>query len=177
MTNNKLNLLNAIESLNSATDNFIRDLSFSTPDFLETQIENQNLDVSGVYFIEIRSEKYLDGCPNDWKEKFVTFWDKAEFKGKFTPQSKKKRLNAHDSVGEWTPLYIGKCKNIRKRLNDHKTLTFFQKTRGIKLDARGIYEQDSFRVSHVEIPLDVYDEISEKIESYYRNEINPLVGI
>ncbi|WP_031568249.1 GIY-YIG nuclease family protein [Rheinheimera texasensis] len=177
MVDNKLELKIAIDSFKSATDNFIQSLSFSTPELFENQIENKGLEISGVYYIEIRSEKFLRERQADWKRQFISFWDKTEFHATFTPKSKKKRLDAHKSMREWTPLYIGKSENIKKRLNDHKTLRLDQRTRGLKLDARGVYEHDCFRVSHIEISMDIYNYISATVENHFRNTINPLVGI
>ncbi|EGR0439598.1 hypothetical protein FDE29_24095 [Vibrio parahaemolyticus] len=177
-------LLTAIENLDALVSSYLGTLQFSSSVSIDKMINDVDsktnkfvYDISGIYFIEVKTSAFCRG-KKDWKEEFIKFWDEDKFHGCFTPKSKKKRLDAHNERQLWTPLYIGKCQNIRKRLINHRDLRLDQRTRGLKLNARGIYKNSSnFRVSYIPVSKDLYSSISSKVETHFREEINPIVGI
>jgi hypothetical protein len=133
------------------------------------------LEYPGIYFIEMRNcAKYP--CFEDWAGAFVNAWTHKRYKGMFVPNPKKGRIKQHTELSDWIPLYIGKSKNIRHRLYEHLHLGLKNKTYALKLLARDHLKNDQFRFSTVRIDVDNYDMIMPVAESYFRNNIHPIVG-
>lgn len=63
----------------------------------------------GIYRIDIATP----GSTCDLESWFSTLkgeWDCAEFRTKYTPTLKKKRMRAHYALRDWMPFYLGKSK-------------------------------------------------------------------
>lgn len=77
---------------------------------------------------------------------------------------------------QWIPFYIGKSEKIGYRLNEHivgpKNIT----TSALKLKDRKSVEKLDFRVSIIKLDFINYDIIAPKVESWLREELNPIIG-
>lgn len=132
---------------------------------------------SGVYLIEIKNNSEFSAF-NDWIEFFLPIWlgENEIYKRKFTPNLKKKRIKAHNNLGEWIPLYIGKSKNIRDRISGHIFSELDKTTFALKLLSRKNLYNNIFRLSTIRVQVKNYDIIMPIIESELRNKINPIIG-
>ena len=73
-------------------------------------------------------------------------------------------------------IYIGKSKNISKRVYEHIFLELNKKTFAMKLFARENLIDEIFRLSAIRIEIKNYDAIIPIVESELRNRFNPLIG-
>lgn len=102
--------------------------------------------VNGIYFFELKnsggvSDKEL------WRNGFLPLWKSAEVI--WTPGFKKLRFDAHQSFTEWIPFYIGKCKSVRNRINEHIHQPHDKHTFSMKLKARKNLYGHVFRISWI----------------------------
>ncbi|ENW08420.1 hypothetical protein F934_00007 [Acinetobacter beijerinckii ANC 3835] len=95
---------------------------------------------------------------------------------KNTPNFQKKRINHHVSLAEWMPLYLGKSKNVGKRVLEHINLAINKKTYALKLKARRDMSNYKLRLCAVPIEVQHYDIIVPVLESKLRDRFNPLIG-
>lgn len=89
------------------------------------------------------------------------------------------RIKSHTPVklNQWIPLYIGKSKNISKRLQEHVfSKDMNAKTYALKLSHRKNLMGKSFRITAIEVNVKNYDLILPVLESTLRNRINPIIG-
>lgn len=177
-------------SINTALEIFDRELSTLSFDSSKTVsfmlTENLNSDFlsteccgSGVYFFELR-------LPNDYRfgKKTTTIlqnikkqWKHHSVKGMWSPGIKDTRVNAHKNfLGEWIPFYIGKSRNLDKRIREHIFQDREKTTFGMKLKARKNLYGLEFRVNYIKIDVKNYDMIVPYVESTFRNKYNPIVG-
>lgn len=136
-----------------------------------------SLNYSGVYLIEIGNSKVFSNF-SDWAKDFEIKWygEDDSFKWQFTPNPKKMRINFHSELHDWIPLYIGKSKNIKSRMNDHFFKKLKQKTFALKfLERKNLYNS-TIRISTIKIKVENYNMIMPIIESELRNRINPILG-
>lgn len=129
---------------------------------------------AGLYLIEMAAP-LGSGDLDSWARQFVETWDDPRYKH-FTPSTKKKRLSRHSELKDWMPLYLGKAKNIGKRVWEHIHLSMEQPTTALKLNARHNLKDASFRLSTLAVPVKNYDIILPIMEAGFRNMINPIVG-
>lgn len=135
----------------------------------------ESLDFSGIYKIEIKTP-YLISDFNQWTDKFREEWEKSEYKDKFVPNIKKKRLNAHNNLTEWIPIYIGKSQKIKNRIKEHINLKLSRPTTALKLLERSNLYGNEFRISTITINVSNYDLIVSEFENYFREKFNPILG-
>ncbi|MBK6265337.1 hypothetical protein JKA74_09825 [Marivirga sp. S37H4] len=131
----------------------------------------------GVYLIEVsNSDRVTDF--NEWSENFLGKWHDEAYRKKFTPNSRKMRLKAHleSSNMDWIPLYLGKSRNIGKRVHQHIHLGLDKPTFALKLRARKNIQDLAFRLSCIKIDVKNYNVIMPLVESQLRNRINPILG-
>jgi hypothetical protein len=135
----------------------------------------------GLYFIEIKNDKRFNNF-NNW---IIDFTDKYEqkdeegehiFKYRFVPNLIKKRIKAQKEFGEWIPMYIGKSMNITDRVNQHVNIELEKNTFALKLKARTLLHDQTFRLNIIEINSKHYDLVVPRIESYFREKLNPIIG-
>lgn len=140
----------------------------------------------GVYFFElklpyssgygVKTETIVNNIIKGWKHKST--------KGIWSPGVKQSRLNAHlregtkkyNFAGEWIPFYIGKSRNICKRVNSHIFQDAGKTSFGMKLKARTVLYGLEFRVSCIPIDVEHYDMIVPYVERHLREKLNPIVG-
>ena len=134
-----------------------------------------DIEYSGIYLIEIKNCNKFSNF-NDWVENFRTKWHDLKYLKNFTPNIKQKRVDAHKQLGEWIPIYIGKSKNIRERVNGHIFKDLYKTTFAMKLFARENLKDETFRLSTIRIEITNYDAIIPIVESQLRDKINPLIG-
>jgi len=134
------------------------------------------LNWGGIYLIEIKTESTNSSI--DWIEEFCNEWQKPEYVRCFVPNIKKKRTRFHfdNVVQEWFPLYIGKSRNISRRIKEHLDLKLTQPTTSLKLRERKNMYGHEFRVSTIKIETVNYDIIAPQFESVMRDKINPILG-
>ena len=133
----------------------------------------------GVYFFELNLESEgLMGKNNFAKvSNFVKSWVDKETIPSYSPSIIHKiRKLLNDFDGQWLQIYIGKSKNVYKRISEHIDLSAEKKTYAMKLKYRTNLSGMEFRISIIEINVKNYDIIVLYIERSLRNKYNPLIG-
>ena len=133
----------------------------------------------GVYLFELNLEsELLNGSKRFTKIKnFANEWSKKNQNSFFSSSVIKKRLEAKVNFNEqWLPLYIGKSKDIDKRIKEHIHLSPNKNTYSMKLKHRTNLEGLEFRVSIIEINVENYDFIVPHIERILRDVYCPIIG-
>lgn len=135
----------------------------------------ENLKHSGIYYIQIwNCNSYSDF--GTWVQNFQTQWMDAKYRHKFVANPKKSRIAQHSSLPAWIPLYIGKSKNISKRVNEHIYLGLDKPTFALKLANRDHLLNDKFRLSCIRVEVKNYDWIMPILEKTLRDRFNPIIG-
>ncbi len=131
----------------------------------------------GIYLIEIKNSEKFDSFES-WIEAFKQEWESEDYLKKFTPNTKKKRIAAHmqNNIQDWIPIYIGKSRNVEKRIYEHIYKELNKTTFALKLMARPHLRDQIFRIKVLEVEVENYDAIVPKIEWQLRNRINPIIG-
>ncbi len=131
----------------------------------------------GIYLLEIKNEGRFTNF-DSWITDFQEIWENEEYKRKFTPNTRKIRIQAHrhKDLQEWIPLYIGKSRNVSKRVHEHIYKELHKTTFALKLKARTNLKSHIFRLKVLEIDVHNYDSIVPKVEWQLRNRINPIIG-
>ena len=168
----------------SLTDlpNVITNLSFS--ESIEFNIESANeiidfdsMKFPGLYFFEVKNTQDIQNF-TDWSTWFLEKWEYSHYKKSFTPNSRKMRLlaNKNSTNLQWIPLYLGKSRNVAKRIHQHINLELKKPTFALKLKSRTNLTDLTFRVSTLKIDVVNYDIIMPNIERALRNKYNPILG-
>ena len=135
----------------------------------------QELDCQGLYLIEIKNDlKY--NIFNEWANEFCEKWQDERYVKRWVSNPKKMRLAKHKELGDWIPLYIGKSRKIKDRIHEHIHLKLEQPTTGLKLKVRDNMQNETFRISFINIPTQNYDWVMSKLERILRDRINPIIG-
>lgn len=129
----------------------------------------------GIYRIDVSSAGSVLSLPA-WIEEFRLEWEHDDFFKKFTPNFKLKRIAQHRHLNEWMPLYLGKSKNVGKRVLEHINLGLDKTTYALKLKARPCMRNRRFRLHTLQLPVKNYNLIVPALESALRDEFHPLVG-
>lgn len=129
----------------------------------------------GIYRIDICTSG--SACTAaEWIERFRVEWEHDDFKKKFTPNLKKKRIAFHTLLPEWMPLYLGKSKNVGSRVLGHIQLPLEKTTFALKLEARPAMKKYELRLHALPVLVKNYDLIVPAFESALRDRFNPLIG-
>lgn len=132
----------------------------------------------GIYLFEIcnKDAVVFDEWISDFTPKFRG--KENEYLHKWTPNIVKKRTSEHKgNIIRWIPFYLGKSKDIAKRLDTHINSRLGKPPQGLKLKERGNLDSQLFRVKYMDLDYIVnYDVIVVEIEKKLRDEINPIVG-
>lgn len=139
----------------------------------ETKVATQSF--PGIYRIDISTTESACNV-SEWIERFRIEWEHDDFKKKFTPNLKKKRIAFHTVLPEWMPLYLGKSKNVSSRVLEHIHLPLEKTTFALKLKARPEMEKYRLRLHVLPVLVQNYDLIVPALESALRNRFNPLIG-
>ena len=108
---------------------------------------------------------------------FAKLWTKRNYDSFFSSSVIKKRLKYRSNFNEqWLPIYIGKNKDIYKRIIEHIELSPKKNTYAMKLKHRVNLHGLEFRVSTIEIAVENYDFIVPHIERSLREVYHPLIG-
>jgi hypothetical protein len=134
-----------------------------------------SLDCPGIYLIEIHSGSTQTDL-KDWLATLKSTWDREEFRQCFVPTCKIGRMNAHSELQRWMPLYIGKSKRMKHRIEEHIDLPLAARTFALKLRERRLFESNKFQLKVLRLPVSNYDVIAPKLESALRKRFNPIVG-
>ncbi|MED5622446.1 hypothetical protein [Ideonella sp. BN130291] len=129
----------------------------------------------GIYRIDVQT----GGASNNlaaWVEGFQAEWEHADYKKSFTPNFKKKRIAGHTTLSEWMPLYLGKSKNVARRVLEHINLPLGKTTFALKLKARPAMSSRVLRLHALEVKVKNYDVIVPALETALRNRFHPLIG-
>ncbi|GMM91146.1 hypothetical protein [Vibrio fortis] len=166
-----------IENILKYIDKQAPNLRFSSVMSLEECFSNKDLKHPAIYKIEINQRAFYD-FKGDWKKQFIDFWSTKESKNQFTPNYGETNLKLCNSVTTdgWVILYVGKAINLRERVRYHHKGKFKTRKKALKLEERKIYNEDYFRVSFAEIPLENYDVIAPRFETFWRDHLKPIVG-
>lgn len=133
----------------------------------------------GVYLFELNLDSpKLVGKKRETRIKnFAEEWSKKKNDSFFSSSVIKKRLKLHEKYDEqWLPLYIGKNKDIYKRIVEHIDLPADKNTYAMKLKNRPNIDGLEFRVSVIEFNVKNYDFIVPHVERSMREKYNPLIG-
>lgn len=131
----------------------------------------------GVYFFQIKCAK--DISQDTWSKEFIDKWDKPNLVHHFIATTKKKRISKHeaDKVTDLIPLYIGKCKNINKRVNEHLFLDESNSTYSMKLLLhKKEFAHSVIRITYCKIEVKNYEVVMSRVERQLREKLQPIVG-
>ena len=136
-------------------------------------IKKQNY--QGIYRIDISTQGTSISI-TDWIENFRRKWEHEDYKKKFTPNLKKKRIARHTVLLDWMPLYLGKSKNVGARVLEHIEIPLNKPTFALKLNARHEMKKYHFRLHAIRIDVTNYDLIAPVLEAALRDRFHPLIG-
>lgn len=171
--NNKFTQLKTELSEFAETLEFTEICEFSMNDL--SQIPWDNLNISGIYKIDIKNNGIYSDFPN-WINEFREKWEDLQYKRKFVPNIKTKRIKMHNELQEWIPLYLGKSKKISSRIHQHIFKEMEKTTFALKLYARENIKDETYKLSIIEIQNENYDFIIPFVEKKLRDKINPIIG-
>lgn len=129
----------------------------------------------GIYRIDVSTAGTL-GDLATWIGEFRSEWEHQDFLKKFTPNFKLKRIAQHTKLNEWMPLYLGKSKNVGKRVHEHINLELEKTTFALKLKARPTMAARKLRLMTLHLPVQNYNLIAPALEAELREKFNPLIG-
>jgi hypothetical protein len=132
-------------------------------------------DYPGLYLFEIKNDN-LNVDISTWINDFASLWAHPDYHKRFVSGIKKKRVIFHTKMLDWIPIYLGKNKSVKSRINEHLNKGIDKTTFAMKLKARTNIYGHMFRVSTLEIKVDNYNLIVPHIESHLRERINPIIG-
>lgn len=132
----------------------------------------------GIYRIDVKVRVPIRdrAALSHWMCRFAGEWDHADFVGKNTPTTEIRRMKAHVDLLDWMPVYIGKSKNIARRVAEHIDLALDRRTVAMKLRSRPMWNEREFRLSTIHLPVTHYELIAPRVEAELREHVNPLVG-
>jgi hypothetical protein len=130
----------------------------------------------GLYLFEIkngRSETF-----GNWFDEFKDIWHHKDYLKRFVPNTKIKRTSRYerDQIYNWIPLYIGKSRNVSRRIKEHFSLGLDRNTTAMKLLSRTNLFSNTFRISTMKIETVNYDLILPQFEKAFRDVKNPILG-
>lgn len=192
--NNSMNNLEFISSFDLKISLFVEEISdkikeisfnqeqattFVLTNDLDSKSLFNNTKKQGVYLFELNLDSpNLVGTKKETKIKnFANDWSKKKNDSFFSSSVIKKRLQLRANFNEqWLPLYIGKNKDVYKRIIEHIELSPEKNTYAMKLKHRTNLHGLEFRVSIIEIDVNNYDFIVPHIERSLREIYHPLIG-
>lgn len=177
------NITAYINQLKEKIKDITFDNSLSIPFKVSDELESKELFTyekkQGVYLFELNLESgNLTGKKKTTQiNNFAKQWKKKKNDSFFSSSIIKKRLvMRQDYTEQWLPLYIGKSKDIYKRIKEHIELSPLKNTYAMKLKHRPNLQGLEFRVSIIELDVKNYDFIVPYVERLLREEYHPLIG-
>lgn len=176
-----------ISSFVNEISNKIKEISFDQEQAITFVLTNDldsksvfnNPKKQGIYLFELNLESAnLTGTKRETKIKnFAEDWSNKKTTPLFSSGVIKKRLELRANFNEqWLPLYVGKNKDVYKRIIEHIDLSSIKSTYAMKLKERTNLHGLEFRVSIIEIDVNNYDFIVPHIERSLRDIYHPLIG-
>lgn len=176
-----------ISSFVNEISNKIKEISFDQEQAITFVLTNDldsksvfnNPKKQGIYLFELNLESAnLTGTKRETKIKnFAEDWSNKKTTPLFSSGVIKKRLTLRANFNEqWLPLYVGKNKDVYKRIIEHIDLSSIKSTYAMKLKERTNLHGLEFRVSIIEIDVNNYDFIVPHIERSLRDIYHPLIG-
>ena len=129
----------------------------------------------GIYRIDV-STAGASVTVEEWIRTLRAEWEHNDFKEKFTPNFKEKRIVQHKTLPEWMPLYLGKSKRVGARVLEHINLPLNKTTFALKLKARPSMSTRSFQLHALRLSVSNYNLIVPALEAALRNRFHPLIG-
>lgn len=111
-----------------------------------------------------------------WVDEFRAEWEHVDYLKMHTANFKVKRIAKHKELREWMPLYLGKSKNVSKRVHEHLHLPLAVPTYALKINARPLSARRKFCLHALHVPVVNYDILATKLESSLRERFHPLIG-
>lgn len=147
-------------------------------ELLNSRIEEKK-GQKGIYLFEVF--KSTDSSFEKWLEEFrIKFMgEDACFRHQWTPNLTKKRYAKYDQENTdrmWVPLYIGKSKKMRERINQHIYYSLGKPPFGLKLKDKNTLIGEKFRIKIIPLPIKNYDFFAPFIEKYLRDLTKPIAG-
>lgn len=176
------NITGYVDQLKEKIKDITFDSSLSIPFIISDQLDSKilfNEKKQGVYLFELNLESgSLTGMKKSTQIKnFAEDWTKKKNNSFFSSSIIKKRLlHRKDYNEQWLPLYIGKSKDLHKRIREHIELSPLKNTYAMKLKHRANLHGLEFRVSTIELDVKNYDFIVPYVERTLREEYHPLIG-
>jgi len=149
---------------------------------------------AGIYLFEadfsLHYQKWIQNLSKDeskntreeWFEEIKRIWSGVERSPSFYRNRAIHHYyndNSNKFKNDWVPIYVGKSKNVNKRIYDHIE-GMYPDTYGMKLSYREALMGDiKFRVSYSaldEIDDDIMFELVKVIENKVRYEFSPIFG-
>jgi len=159
----------------NALEHLAPKIEFSYACELTDQSNIRQHDYAGLYKIEIKKKGEFTRF-EDWFEWFQKEWELDEYRKEFTPNTRKKRVVTHTILPDWVPLYIGKARNISKRVSQHINIDIKKPTTALKLKSRKNMGNQEFRLSTLRVSVKNYDSIVPQLERIMRDRYNPILG-
>lgn len=181
------NMRKTIESIDNAISKEIEELDKIVDELKFTKVHTFTLDRTtefklgkefhhpGIYLFEIENTKNNTNVVQ-WMTNFTELWRDKKYHMRWTPGIKNHRVNSHTKLDGWIPLYIGKSRNIAKRIESHVFKELQKTTFAMKLKARENIYGITIRVSTINLDVVHYDMIVPYIENRLRNKLNPIAG-
>lgn len=154
-------------------------ICFTISDEFDSKSLFQKPKQQGVYLFELNLDNpKLVGTKRATKIKnFSDSWAKKKNDSFFSSSVIKKRLVLRKDFNEqWLPIYIGKNKDIHKRIIEHIDLSPKKNTYAMKLKHRTNLHGLEFRVSIIAFDVANYDFIIPHIERTLRDKYIPIIG-
>ena len=159
------------------------DISKSKQFLISKELDSKSLfnyeKKQGVYLFELNLDnENLVGKKRSTKIiNFSKDWSKKKHDSFFSSSVIKKRLKLRENFDEkWLPIYIGKNKDIYKRIGEHIDLSPKKNTYAMKLKHRCNLHGLEFRVSIIEVDVTNYSFIVPHIERSLREKYHPIIG-
>lgn len=165
----------------------IRQLQFDTENAIEycltentdwSAFENKKK-IKGLYLFEVKLDDTIKGVKiaskiNDFVTKYQRFSNRHTYSAKIINKRVMEAQRKHTK--EWLPIYIGKCKDVYKRILEHISMPTNKRTYAMKLLSRENLYGLHFRVSVIEMDIENYDLVMGFLEKELREIYNPIIG-
>ncbi|WP_109830113.1 hypothetical protein [Reichenbachiella versicolor] len=141
-----------------------------------SKLNVNELNFPGIYLFEI--DMGVPDSFDEWSSEFLERWQDDEYRRNFTPNSRKIRLDYHreNTLSGWLPLYLGRSKDIGRRVHSHLNIELKKPTTALKLLARKNMYKERFRLRFLKVAVNNYDFIMPYVEMKLRDRFNPILG-
>lgn len=152
---------------------------FKLNDEFDSSVFKEKGVIEGLYFFEVDLDSEgLNGKKRKTKlNNFIKDWGKKTNDSFFSSSVIKSKIKHYEKFNQkWLPLYIGKHKNVYKRIIEHIELPPTSQTYAMKLRHRKNLDNLTFRISILKINVANYDFIVPYLERTLREKYKPIVG-